>query len=172
MHWGKAMTTFRRAQSESDRRVQGARRSRQTVALRGIFAATLAITAQQAWSAQCSLSTQGVNFGSYDVFSNTSLDSTGNIAVTCDVDAAYSISLSPGGGTYASRSMVNGPHLLNYNLYTDATRAAIWGDGTGGTGIVSGSGTTANHTVYGRISARQNAYTGSYSDSITVIADF
>jgi spore coat protein U-like protein len=172
MHWGKAMTIFRRTQEGPDRPARGTCHSKHMVALRAIFAATLAITAQQAWGAQCSLSAQGVEFGSYDVFSNTSLDSTGNIAVTCDVDTAYSIALSPGGGSYASRSMLNGSHVLNYNLYADAARATIWGDGTSGTSTVSGSGTTANHTVYGRVSARQNAYVGSYSDSITVTVNF
>jgi spore coat protein U-like protein len=147
-------------------------RSKHAIVLRWIFAAALTATAQHGWSAQCSLSAQGVNFGSYDVFNNVGLDSTGNIGVTCDISTAYSLSLSPGGGPYASRSMADGPNLLNYNLYTDAARAVIWGDGTGGTGVVSGSGTTANHTVYGRISARQNVSLGSYSDSITVTVNF
>lgn len=137
-----------------------------------LLAVALAITASQAWAAQCSLSVQGASFGSYDVFSNQSLNSTGNIGVSCDISAAYSVSLSAGGGSYASRSMASGAHRLNYNLYTDATRTTIWGDGTGGTATVSGSGTTVNHTVYGRIPASQNAYVGSYSDTITVTLTF
>jgi spore coat protein U-like protein len=147
-------------------------RSKRAIVLRWIFAAALATTAQHGWSAQCSLSILGVNFGSYDVFNNVGLDSTGNIGVTCDMDTPYSLSLSPGGGSYASRLMADGPNLLGYNLYTEAARAVIWGDGTGGTGVVSGSGTTGNHTVYGRISARQNVSVGSYSDSITVTVNF
>lgn len=131
-----------------------------------------AVTAQHVRAVQCNLSVQGVSFGNYDVFSSQSLDSTGNIGVSCDVSAPYTISLSPGSGSYTSRSMANGPHTLNYNLYTDATRTTIWGDGSGTTTTVSGSGTSANHTVYGRVPARQNAYVGSYSDSITVTLTF
>ena len=40
----------------------------------------------------------GVNFGSYDVFSNAALDSTGNIGVNCPSGVGYSMALSAGGG--------------------------------------------------------------------------
>ena len=128
--------------------------------------------APQAWPAQCNLSAQGVSFGVYDTFSNQSVDSTGNIAVSCDVSAPYSISLSAGSGSFESRWMANGSHKLVYNLYLDAARTAIWGDGAGGSSIASGNGTAANHAVYGRIPARQNAYVGSYADNITVTISF
>lgn len=137
-----------------------------------LLAMALAIVAQEAGAVQCSLSLQGVNFGTYDTFSNQSLDSTGRVDVTCDISAPYSISLSPGGGSYATRSMTDGAHTFNYNLYTDATYTIVWGDGTGSTATVGGSGTTAIHTVYGRIPARQNAHMGTYFDSITVTVSF
>ena len=85
------------------------------------------MTAQPCWAAVCVVNSPGVNFGSYDVFSNLSLDSTGNVSVVCDVSTPYSISLSPGGGSYVSRAMASGGHSLNYNLYTDATRTVVWG---------------------------------------------
>jgi spore coat protein U-like protein len=37
---------------------------------------------------------------------------------------------------------------------------------------VSSSGSNENHSVYGRIPARQNAYVGAYADSITVTLNF
>jgi spore coat protein U-like protein len=37
---------------------------------------------------------------------------------------------------------------------------------------VSGTGTSSDFTVYGRIPARQNASVGSYSDTITVTITF
>ncbi len=137
------------------------------------IAMLLTAVAQQVGAAQCSISVQGINFGSYDVFGSQSVDSTGNVSVTCDTSTTYSISLSPGSGSYASRAMTNGLYQLNYNLYTDATRSVIWGDGAGGTGTVGGTWTAdVNHTVYGSIPAGQNAYVGSYSDSITVTLTF
>jgi spore coat protein U-like protein len=83
-------------------------------------------------------------------------------------------------GTYAPRAMTNGASLLNYNLYTDATRTAVWGDGTGGTAVVSikyslppaGTTQTDTHTVYGRAFAGQVVSVGSYLDTITVTLVF
>ena len=130
-----------------------------------------AMMTQPAW-ASCSLSVQSVSFGPYDTFSNSNLDSTGNIDVTCLLTTAYSITLSSGSGSYATRLMSSGGNTLGYNLYTDATRSVVWGDGTGGTSVVSGNALLASHTIYGRIPARQNATVGAYTDTITVTVNF
>ena len=121
---------------------------------------------------QCNLGVQGVAFGAYDVFSFQSLDSTGNIAVTCDMSTPYTIALSAGQGSYGSRWLASGPYRLNYNLFTDASRATVWGDGTGGSSTVPGSSASTNFTVFGRIAARQNAHVGIYGDSVTVTLTF
>lgn len=123
-------------------------------------------------SATCSLSVQAVNFGNYDFMSSQNLDSTGHITVTCDISSSFSISLSTGAGTYTSRTMQNGTHQLNYNLYTDPAHTTVWGDGTGGSVVVSGSGTNVDEIVYGSAPAGQNPYIGAYSDAITVTLTF
>lgn len=128
--------------------------------------------ATPALAATCSVSTPGVTFGTYDVFSMKNLDGVGNVAVTCDMSSTYTVALSPGGGSFAARTMASGASRLGYNLYSDATRVTIWGDGTGGTATVSGTATTANLPVYGRIPARQNLPVGGYSDSIIVTLTF
>lgn len=135
------------------------------VLVSGLLAAPLA-------SATCSLNAQGVNFGSYDYMSSQNLDSTGDITVTCDVGSSFSISLSTGAGTYSSRRMQNGTHQLSYNLYTDPAHTMVWGDGTGGSATVSGSGTNVDEVVYGSAPAGQNPYIGAYSDAITVTLTF
>ena len=135
------------------------------------FAVLLAIASQQTLAA-CNLNVQGVIFGSYDVFNAQSVESTGNVAVTCDVSTPYSIALTPGSGNFASRTLTSGANTLAYNLYADPARSSVWGDGTAGTVTVSGSATSANHTVYGRIPAGQNVFAGSYSDLITVTLTF
>ena len=136
------------------------------------IALVLALAAQQ--SHACTLSVTGLNFGSYDVFSNAVLDSTGNIDVNCPSGVGYSMALSAGGGTHAQRVMNSGGHSLNYNLYTAANRAVIWGDATSGTVTVNGTGigVNVNHAVYGRIPALQNVHAGSYSDIIIVELTF
>lgn len=123
-------------------------------------------------SATCSVNVQGVNFGSYDFMSSQNLVSTGHVTVTCDVSSSFSISLSTGAGTYASRTMQNGAHLLSYNLYTDPAHTTVWGDGTSGSVVVSGSGTSVDEVVYGSAPAGQNPYIGAYSDTITVTLTF
>ena len=139
---------------------------------RWLLAAALALSTQAGWAADCTVGSQGVSFGSYDVFSAQSLDGVGTISLSCDESVEYTLSLSAGGGSYASRAMASGANTLAYNLYIDATYTAIWGDGTGNTATVSSSGTAADHTIYGRIPARQNVAVGSYSDTITVEIEF
>ena len=136
-------------------------------------AIAVALTSPAAGAA-CSVNVQGVIFGTYDTFSASNLDSTGNIAVTCDLGTSYTVSLTPGTGSYASRTMTSGGDVLSYNLFVDPTRQVVWGDGTGGTFTVSGAGTTmaVSHTVYGRVPSGQNASVGNYSDSITVTVTF
>ena len=136
----------------------------------------------------CSVSTSGVGFGDYDPLLATPDDSSANVAVTCTrvilVDPFrinYTLSLSRGSsGSYASRRMNAGTARLNYNLYRDAARAQVWGDGTNSTGTVAGTANfvwfqtsqTGNHTIYGRVPAQQNAATGSYSDTIVLTITF
>ena len=137
-----------------------------------LVALAFTLTAQQGQA--CTLNVTGVNFGSYDVFSNSALDSTGNIGVNCPSGVGYSMALSAGGGTHAQRVMNSGGHSLNYNLYTAANRAVVWGDATSGTVTVNGTGigVNVNHAVYGHIPARQNVYAGSYSDIVIVELTF
>lgn len=149
-----------------------ARTHKGNAAVPWLVALVLALTAQQGHA--CTLNVTGVNFGSYDVFSNSALDTTGNIDVNCPSGVGYSMALTPGGGTQTQRLMSSGAHTLNYNLYTAANRAVVWGDATSGTVTVNGTGigVSVNHAVYGRIPARQNVRAGSYSDIIIVELTF
>jgi len=122
--------------------------------------------------ADCTVSAGTVAFGTYNPFTTQSLDSAGTINVNCAPSSSYTLSLSTGGGSYAQRQLSDSGELLYYNLYTSASRTVIWGDGSGGSGTVAGSGEDVNHTVYGRIPALQNVKAGSYGDSIIVTVTF
>lgn len=139
-----------------------------------LLACVLAVGVPAAWSASCSVSTSGLNFGTYDVFSTLNDDVTATITVSCTKNKPYSISLSSGSGTFGSRTLTGALGALSYNLFLDSTHLTIWGDGSSGTGTFSGTGTGANigTPVYGRIPARQNVRVGSYSDLITVTVTF
>jgi spore coat protein U-like protein len=92
------------------------------------------------------------------------------------------VSLSTGGGTFAQRLLSgSGANELQYNLFTDVGAATIWGDGSLGTGIVSGmgagmaAGSTQRHTVFGQLldnAFNQGAPSGNYSDTITVTVTY
>lgn len=147
-------------------------RSRRTARLG--FATLLAASAAAApvSAATCNVSPQGVSFGGYDTLSSSALDGVGNIAVSCDASASFTVSLSAGNGTYSGRAMSSGAEALSYNLYTDASRLIVWGDGSGSTGTVSTTAAAAEIPVYGRIPARQNVPAGSYADTIVVTVTY
>lgn len=143
----------------------------------------LIVLSTAARAQSCNVTATPVSFGSYNVFNAGPLDATGTITVRCtsllSLFVNYTIKLSKGlSGSYAPRQMANGTNRLNYNLYTDATRLTVWGDGSAGTSFISNGilvvllGITVNHTVYGRVPALQNVVVGSYSDNITVTLTF
>jgi len=156
------------------------------------FAAILALAlgsiADFAYGASCSVSSSGVSFGVYNVFNSGDNDSAGIIRVSCtglsSVGAAYEIKLNVGvgsGSSFSSRVMASttdSSHHLNYNLYTNSSHTSVWGDGSAGTTTVSGGfllgidSQATDHDIFRRILARQNAYVGSYSDTVTMTINF
>jgi spore coat protein U-like protein len=137
-----------------------------------LFIAAISLGMLPLQAATCGLTVQSLNFGDYDFQTNQDLDSVGHVTVSCDAGTPFTIALSPGGGTFAERNMQNGVHRLAYNLYTDATRTMVWGDGSGGSTVVSDNGTQVDRSVYGRVPAGQKPYIGIYSDTITVTLSF
>jgi spore coat protein U-like protein len=143
------------------------------------------------WAAvSCSVSVSTpVAFSQYDVYNPTSVDAAGVAQVTCtrlsppNQRVNYSLALSPGfSGSYVpSRQMASGANRINYNLHVDAARLQIWGNGTGGSNIVSGAtarltrrvpSDSVTHTIYGRVPAGQDAAVGAYSDTITLTVTY
>ena len=122
--------------------------------------------------AACTISASGVSFGSYNVFSNTPLDASGSVTYQCSPLAVnVQIQLNRGAAaSFSPRLMRQGSATLAYNLYTDAARTIVWGDGTGGTQVYSALAAALIDIivpVYGRVPARQNVQAGPYSDTIT-----
>jgi spore coat protein U-like protein len=125
----------------------------------------------------CTVSVSGVSFGAYDTLSSSDRDSSGTVTIYCSgtvgANVSYSILLSQGDGTYAVRKAKNGLTDMYYNLYTDASRSQVWGDGTAGTVVISDSyqmtatSESRSYTVYGRVPGSQNsAMVGGYSDNL------
>lgn len=125
----------------------------------------------------CSLSATGVAFGAYDVFAPAPTDSTGTVVLECDPsEKNITITLSPGTGTFATRTLRQGAETLGYNLYLDAARTTVWGDGSAGTSTVFIRNPRPNRptevTIFGRIPAAQDVSVGAYSDTIIVTVEF
>jgi spore coat protein U-like protein len=124
---------------------------------------------------RCWVSTTPVNFGSYDIFATMPADSTGAVSLYCNQENFITASIAPStnSGSFDPRQMrlATGTDLMDYNLYRDASRTQIWGDGTGGTFMISGTVArkgTVNYTVYGRIPAGQDISAGLYMETLTV----
>ena len=130
-------------------------------------------------SADCTVSSSGVAFGSYNIFDPSPLDSTGTITVDCTgtYNSAVIVKISAGASSsFANRKLMSGGHELRYNLYREASHTTIWGDGSSSTDFAAttpSSGTPFSLTVFGRIPDRQTtAFVGSYSDSPVVTVEF
>jgi spore coat protein U-like protein len=98
-------------------------------------------------------------------------------------DVAYSVALSPGvAGNFSPRRLAAGSARLDYNLFRDAGRTQVWGNGTSGSFLVTGNlrvgpgqgnGTRTNaHDIFGRVPAQQDAAAGAYADTIVVTLTF
>lgn len=133
----------------------------------------------------CAISTDPLNFGTYNPLGGTDISATGSLDVECGallagVAFSYTVTLDSGSsGTTLDRSMTSGSNTLGYNLYTNASHTTVWGDGTGGTGTISNAYTltllfprTDSFSVYGRIPSGQNAHAGSYTDTIIATVIF
>jgi spore coat protein U-like protein len=144
------------------------------------------LVSAQAGAASCTITSPTLNFGSYDPLLATNDDSTAVVRVSCSrtilprETVNYSLTSSIGNGPgYAARRMVSGVEILNYNVYRNAARTQIWGNGTGGSFTITGSFNlnsaatrNRNHTLYGRIPPLQNSAAGAYSDTLVVTLTF
>jgi spore coat protein U-like protein len=86
------------------------------------------------------------------------------------------ISLSPGLAGQFDRRMSGAMDTLRYNLYLDASRTRIWGDGTSGTEVYAAKAQPDNKvvvvTVFGRVFASQDVSAAIYLDTLIVTLDF
>lgn len=121
-------------------------------------------------AAACSVEADPLSFGSIDPLLSVATDSAASLRVACEADTEYAIAIGSGAGSFAARRMHAGAEALDYQLYVDASRVGVWGDGTQGSQTVSGSaGPTGQlHTVYGRVPAQRQAVPGLYADVVVI----
>jgi spore coat protein U-like protein len=139
------------------------------------------LTSTDAYAIRCKVSVNPINFGIYMPVSPTNVDVNGQIDVRCQAQpGSFTVIIGPGvsGNQLARTLSAGGTGLLDYNLYIDAARTRIWGDGNLPTFVVSGvrssRGRPTNYIypVYGRIFAGQGANPGIYNDNLLVTVLF
>jgi spore coat protein U-like protein len=141
-------------------------------------AVAVLLGAVHAEAATCSVSTTPVAFGTYDVFSVAPNDTTGSVSLTCNGAHNIVITLSTGSSSSFNPRTMTKPssETLNYNLYLDAARTSVWGDGNSSTSTYTNANPPNNIalsvTIYGRIPAGQDVTAGAYADSVTVTINF
>lgn len=157
---------------------------------RWMFAALLFGLSKQALAlclaplCSCSVSATPVAFGAFNPLSSIARNGVGSVTMNCRAPLGllvpYNLRLTAGSSnSYANRTMTSstvGSGPMFYNLYTDAAYTSVWGDGTGGTSIISSSFALAlvstfsiTYNVHGRINAGQNTLVpGIYTDTVTV----
>lgn len=149
-----------------------------SVLARAVIAAVLLVGYALPAEAACTVSATGVAFGTYDVFQATPSDSTGTITYRCgNNDKDIRITISTGSsGTFTSRTLRLGAETLSYNLFSDAARTQVWGDGSGGTWSYFLHNPQNNRdivlTVFGRVPAAQDVAVGSYTDTVVVTLEY
>jgi spore coat protein U-like protein len=137
-------------------------------------AALLAAPGRASAKPKCSfLVASALAFGTYDPLAAAPLDSTASIRYDCPPGQAPRVTLDAGGsGTFVWRELRQGAEVLRYNLYLDAARTAVWGDGTGGSSAGPGQTSVAQGVstawVFARVPAAQDVAAGVYADTVRV----
>jgi spore coat protein U-like protein len=152
-----------------------------------LLAVLCSARAQAAVTVNCTTTAGGIAFGVYNPLSTVGTASTGSLKVVCTgsgfgaTTITVDVSLSPGlSGNYATRTMLSGSNVLDYNIYWSTAYTQIIGNGTGGSyagsagpiTIIAGGSGQATGTMYGYIPPSQDVAPGGYSDVITVTVTY
>lgn len=142
---------------------------------RALLVAALATPSLASGAPTCTFAVgSALAFGPYDPFATAPRDATATLVYRCPPGRLVRITLDAGlTGTFAAREMRQGAEVLRYNLFLDAARTVVWGDGSGGSAAgpgveVRGALGTTTAYVFGRIPAAQDAAAGAYGDTIRV----
>lgn len=115
--------------------------------------------------ADCTISVGSLNFGTQGSLSAL-VDASSTMSASCTGSTPYTIGLGNGANSSnpAARKMVSGANSITYSLYLDAARTTVWSTATTASG--TGTGSSINHIVYGRVPAQTTPQPGTYGDSV------
>lgn len=138
--------------------------------------ATSTFQVQMKITSSCIINSAGnLNFPDTGVIA-ANVDATSTLSVQCTSTTPYNIGLNIGtgtGATVAVRKMTSGGATINYSLYSDAARSAVWGDTIGNNTVAStGTGAAQSFTIYGRVPPQGTPAPATYTDTITVTVTY
>lgn len=109
-----------------------------------------------------------LDFSTYDPTADTPDDAEGAVTVRATKGLTFTIYIG------ADRELTDGSgNVLDYELYTDSSRTAVWGStSASGPNHVSASNVATSYPIYGRIPALQDLPAGSYSDTVVVTVEW
>ena len=155
--------------------------------LKRLPAAMVLLALSTAGHAGCSTNVSGLAFGPYQTLGSggtlvsADVTSTASIHVACQgmpAGSSYTLGLGPStagsGNRIDTRYMANtrGGDPMAFNLFTDANRTVVWGDGMTGAlirGTLDTAGSHASVAVYGKIPSGQSTLrAGSFLGSMTL----
>lgn len=135
-------------------------------------------------NADCKISTTTMDFGSTASAIAANIDSTATISAQCTNTIPYSVGLSSGVNASGSQNRMRlgaTANYVNYNLYTDSARSQAWTTTTSTTSCTSGvntcslgtgTGSSQNIIVYGRVPAQTAPAAGTFTDTVVVTFTF
>jgi len=125
----------------------------------------------------CFINTSPLVFGASNRVLSAAVRTTGALSVLCTAGSPYQIVLNGGSvaGNPAARKMANAltNETIGYEI-SSILDGPLWGDGSGGTVAVSGTGTGVLQTVrmYGRVPPQKTPTPGDYKDTVIVTLMF
>jgi spore coat protein U-like protein len=123
----------------------------------------------------CTINATNVAFGAAGLLTRA-LNAAGSLNVQCTNSGAYRIALDGGrtGSVSARKMQRSGGGEVAYQLYLDSAHSVPWGDGTGGTSMITATGTGLAQTipVYGVVPMQTTPAPGDYTDTITATISF
>lgn len=120
----------------------------------------------------CSITTQDLDFGSYNMASDKTASTP--LRLQCTPGAAATVSMDGGSSGNPQQRRMQGPGTLGYQIYRDAgLQNPI---NTGGAAFQlsnsENTGQIVTYTLYGQIPAGQAAPAGGYMDTIVVTVNY
>nr|CUV22716.1 Sigma-fimbriae tip adhesin [Ralstonia solanacearum]CUV34395.1 Sigma-fimbriae tip adhesin [Ralstonia solanacearum]CUV39681.1 Sigma-fimbriae tip adhesin [Ralstonia solanacearum]CUV60066.1 Sigma-fimbriae tip adhesin [Ralstonia solanacearum] len=139
---------------------------------------TFSLSTSATLVSDCLIGATNLDFGTAGLLTSA-LTASSAITLNCTNQTPWTLALSAGSGsgaTVSGRLLTRGgdTQTVGYNLYTSSAYTTAWGDGTGGSSTVAGTGTglAQSTTVFGRVPAQTTPRAGTYTDTIIVTVTY